>query len=464
MEEWGSPPEWRGRRVTVIGAGVSGRELALLASRLGARVLVSERGDLSDEARALFDAHGIAWEAGGHTERAFDADVLLLSSGIPPSSPAVQEARRRGLPLMGELDFVVPFLSGRLVAVTGSNGKSTVTALIGHTMSRLGWRAGAGGNLGTAAAAFVEINNIINHDTFDALALELSSFQLAWATRLGADISIVTNLAPDHINWHGSYEAYVAAKAKVLSLRGPGGWGIVQERDLEALGAAGAERIVTLSWDHPSHETAGHILMGEEGASLSLGGEETPLFRYEETSLLGAHNLENVAMALTAIALIDSSILNEHTAAELLEGFVPLPHRCADAGTVDGVLYVDDSKGTNVAASATAMTSLKGRKVVILGGRGKGEDYAPLAEVVLREAEAAVVLGEEAEPIAAALGRAGFQNVHRARDMEEAVELARSLARPGMTVLLSPACTSWDMYDNYGQRGDHFQAIVRALR
>ena len=467
MNDRTGPSEWKGKRLTVVGAGVSGRELALLAVRLGARVLVTERRELPPEARRVFEENGIEWEAGGHTERAFDADALLLSSGIPPSSEAVREAERRGLPLVGELDFVVPRLSGRLIGVTGSNGKSTVTALLGHMLGRLGWNAGVGGNLGTAASSFTGRK-------LDAVVLELSSFQLARATRLGAAVSIVTNLAPDHIDWHGSYENYVAAKARILALRAPEGWGIVQDRDVEALRAgAGMEnsgRIVTLSWDRvPSHRTAGHIFMGQDAARLTLEdydgpegfeGEDFSLFRYSETTLLGSHNLENVAMAMAALRLLGV----REPATGLLEGFSPLPHRCEDAGTVDGVLYVDDSKGTNVAASVTAMTSLPGRKVVILGGRGKGEDYAPLAEGMVREADAAVLIGEEAEPIAEALGRAGFTAIHRARDMEEAVRVARGLARPGMTVLLSPACTSWDMYDNYGQRGDHFRSVVRSLR
>lgn len=443
----------KGKRITVIGAGISGRELALLARRQGARVFVSESGPVSEAASELFALKGIGWEAEGHTERAFQADALLLSSGIPPRSEVVREAERRGIPLIGELDLVVPHLRGRLVAVTGSNGKSTVTSLIGHMLRRADWEAGVGGNLGTAASAFTDRD-------YDAVVLELSSFQLARASALSAAVSVVTNLAPDHIDWHGTYEAYVAAKARVLSLRAPSGWGIVQDRDVEALGATEAERLLTLSWDRtPVHQMAGHIFMDADRACLIRGGVEQTLFHYAETSLLGGHNRENVAMSLAVLRLLGV----ERPARELMEGFAPLPHRCEHAGVLDGVVYVDDSKGTNVAASITAMTSLEGRKIVILGGRGKSEDYAPLAEAVLREADAAILLGEERNAIAAALRAVGFSAVHEAKDMEEAVLTARKLACPGMTVLLSPACTSWDMYANYGARGDHFCSIVREL-
>jgi len=444
----------KGKRITVVGAGISGRELALMARRLGARVFVSEAGPVSAAALDLFGRSGIDWEGEGHTERAFQADALLLSSGIPPSAEVVQGARRRGIPLIGELDLVAPHIRGKLVAVTGSNGKSTVTSLIGHMLRRAGRNVGVGGNLGTAASTFTDRD-------FDAVVLELSSFQLARASVLSAAVSVVTNLAPDHIDWHGSYEAYVEAKARVLSLRTPSGWGIVQDRDVEALGAADAERLLTLSWSRtPVHRMAGHIFMDADRASLIRDGAERTLFRYSETSLLGGHNRENVAMSLAVLRILGIDL----PARVLMEGFAPLPHRCEHAGAIDGVVYVDDSKGTNVAASVTAMTSLEGRKVVILGGRGKGEDYAPLAEAVVREADAAVLLGEERDAIADALRRAGFSAIHMAKDMEGAVLAARDLARPGMTVLLSPACTSWDMYANYGERGDHFCSIVRSLK
>ncbi|MBQ3398080.1 MAG: UDP-N-acetylmuramoyl-L-alanine--D-glutamate ligase, partial [Synergistaceae bacterium] len=171
------------------------------------------------------------------------------------------------------------------------------------------------------------------------------------------------------------------------------------------------------------------------------------------------HNLENVAMSLCAVKLLGVEI--EGRAKFLLEGFKPLPHRCEDAGTLDGVQYIDDSKGTNVAATITAMKCIKGRKVIILGGQGKGEDYTPLAEAVKSECDYAVLIGEEAGKIQAALEREGFVNFRRAKTMEEAVSISQSLAKPGMVVLLSPACTSWDMYKSYKARGEHFCKIVR---
>ena len=440
-------------KLTVIGAGVSGQGLAMLARSLGENVLVSEQKTIPGEVKALFSQNNIAYEE-GHSPKVFDdTTAILISSGIPPQSQILTEAQARGMKLIGELDYVLPHIrTNNLVCVTGSNGKSTVTSLIGHILTRAGLKAGTGGNLGTASAKFTQ-------EDFDAVVLELSSFQLARATRnLRAKAAVITNLAPDHIDWHGSYDAYVAAKNNVLTLRAPDGWGIIQDRDFDALKPSG--KIIVLSWTaKPQHSTTGHIFMKDDEAVLTLNGETIPLFKYSDTTLIGTHNLENVAMSLCAVHLL--GVKGEP--ANLLEGFRPLPHRCEHAGTIDGVLYIDDSKGTNVAATITAMKSIPGRKVIILGGQGKGEDYAPLAEAVKSECDSAVLLGEEAGKIQEALERAGYTNIHRVAAMDEAVKVSRELASPGMVVLLSPACTSWDMYKSYKARGEHFCKLVREL-
>ncbi|MBR4195329.1 MAG: UDP-N-acetylmuramoyl-L-alanine--D-glutamate ligase [Synergistaceae bacterium] len=440
------------QKVSVIGAGVSGQGLALLAHNLGYEVFVSEMKSISPEAKSLFTENNIAFEE-GHSAKVFDCDTLLISSGIPPQSEILREAQKRGLTLTGELDFVIPHIRTRnLVCVTGSNGKSTVTSLTGHILSRAGLKTGTGGNLGTASAIFTQ-------EDFDAVILELSSFQLARATQnLRANVAIITNLAPDHIDWHGSYEAYVEAKSRVLTLRDKNGWGIIQERDYDTLRPSG--KIITLSWtETPIHETDGHIFMAKDRAILTINGESSTIFTYSDTTLIGSHNLENVAMSLCAAKLSGADISGR--AKFLLEGFRPLPHRCEDAGTLDGVHYIDDSKGTNVAATITAMKCIPGRKVIILGGQGKGEDYTPLAQAVKDECDCAVLIGTEAPKIREALQREGFVNFRMAGTMEEAVDISQASARPGMVVLLSPACTSWDMYKSYKARGEHFCKIVR---
>ncbi|MBR0151158.1 MAG: UDP-N-acetylmuramoyl-L-alanine--D-glutamate ligase [Synergistaceae bacterium] len=441
-------------KVSVIGAGVSGQGLAVLAHNLGYEVFVSEKKSITPEAKSLFTQNNIAFEE-GHSPKVFECNEILISSGIPPQSEILIEAEKRGVKLTGELDFVIPHIRAKnLICVTGSNGKSTVTSLTGHILTRAGLKSGTGGNLGTASAVFTQ-------EDFDAVTLELSSFQLARATQnLRANVGIITNLAPDHIDWHGSYESYVEAKSRVISLRDPNGWGIIQDRDYDVLRPSG--KIITLSWEAKSgHDTAGHIFMDKDRATLTINGESSCLFTYTDTTLIGSHNLENVAMSLCAAKLIGVDIAGR--AKTLIDGFKPLPHRCENAGTVDGVQYIDDSKGTNVAATITAMKCIPGRKVIILGGQGKGEDYSPLAEAVKSECDYAVLIGEEAGKIKSALENAGYVNFRMAATMEEAVKISRSLASPGMVVLLSPACTSWDMYKSYKARGEHFCKIVREM-
>lgn len=435
-------------KISVIGAGVSGAELAFLAARLGAGVFISDSGVIADEKKARFDAENIEWEEGANSERALSADLIVVSSGISPEIPILREAVVRRVPVQGELDFVYPYLSGKTIAVTGSNGKTTTASMAGFFLEQLGHNCLTGGNIGNAAAKAAL-------GAYDYIVLELSSFQLHWAEEFKADVAVVTNLAPDHIDWHGSYENYVAAKAKSAHALRPGGSIIYQQRDDEALGVSGG---LPLSWS--GNFGNGGICMDEEAACawINFRGSTHKLFDFADVKLLGKHNLENTAMATAALACCGISVPKE-----LIAEYAPPPHRCAYAGAVRGITFVDDSKGTNVAASVTAMSSLPGRKVVILGGKGKGEDYAPLAEAVKKYATWAVLLGEEKDKIGDALERQGFDRFLKVSGMDEAVGAAYAKASEGETVLLSPACTSWDMYPNYGARGDHFVSAAAEI-
>ncbi len=434
------------QRVTIVGAGVSGRALALFASRGGARVFVTEeRGELAPETAKLFGRTGIEWECGGHTPRCCECDLMVVGSGVPEKSPAVAMARERGIPVRGELDYIAPFLRGKLIAVTGTNGKTTCASLVAHILRGNGLNAVAAGNIGEPLASHAGIE-------YDAIVAELSSFQLHWNTKLRPDVAVLTNLAPDHIDWHSGYENYVADKRKIF-LPKAGSWAIVhasevphvpQGRMYAALGGGRGARILV---------ERGRVVLEKDGDSRVL-------FHADTLPLIGSHNVENAAMSAAAAVLAFPRIDVEKT----LPSYRPPRHRCEKVGTVGGVLYVDDSKGTNVAAAATALRSVPGRKVVILGGQGKGESYETLAAVVKEQAFAAVVIGSEAPAICEALAAAGFTRFTRAANMEDAVACAAACAKEGDTVLLSPACTSWDMYRNFNERGDHFAALVRKLR
>jgi len=445
----------QGKKITIIGSGVSGKGLASLAAGLGASVFVTERKHLDEDARNLFRKKGVAWEEDGHSDRACDADLVVAGSGISPSAPVIIEARKKGIPVTGELDFIAPFLRGKVIGVTGSNGKSTTTALLGHMLSRKGFAVSIAGNIGTSLAdsAFKE---------WDYIVVELSSFQLYWNSCLSCCVAVVTNLAPDHIDWHGSYEEYVRAKARIITTQGGSGMVIVQERDRAALGVASSdERIVCFSWKGEFPDRCEKAILADENSRsvyFRTGKNEEKLFGFDDLPLIGRHNIENGSMAAGVLHL-----LGENGIPDLFSGFGGLPHRCEKVAHIGGLLFIDDSKGTNVASTCTALTSIEGPKAIILGGQGKGEDYAPLAETVRKEAAAAVVMGEERGKIADALRQAGYDRIFEAEGMEDAVKKAVSALSGKGVVLLSPACTSWDMYPNYKKRGEHFKSIVLSL-
>lgn len=445
----------KGQKISVIGAGVSGYALASLAADHGADVFVSDAKGIKEERKKIFKEKNIKWEENGNTDKMLDADKILVSSGISPNVPILKEAASRDVSLVGELDFVSPYISGVVIGVTGSNGKTTVTSMIGHLLEKLGFDCMTAGNIGTPVADAAKSGK-------DFIVLELSSFQLQWAEKFSCDIAIVTNLAPDHLDWHGSYENYVAAKANIIKCLKDGGAAIFQKRDTDALGIANKKcRSYPLSWD--KNDIVRGIFMDVEnkGAFLENSGSDAKykLFDFDVVKLLGSHNLENAAMAVSALALLNINDISK----DIISSYSAPEHRCELVGTKNGVTFINDSKGTNVAASITAMSSLPNKKVMILGGKGKGEDYAPLAQAVKKYASSAVLLGAEKKKIAAALDTVGCRQYVFAESMKDAVEKAYESANDGETVLLSPACTSWDMYPNFETRGIDFCNIVKEI-
>jgi UDP-N-acetylmuramoylalanine--D-glutamate ligase len=440
-------------RVTVVGGGVSGTTLALLAKKIGHPVFVSEKDKLSPERKDLLANAGIPWEE-GHSERALQADLMLLSSGIPPYAPLVLAAQKQGITVIGEVDFVAPHLRGKTIGITGSNGKSTTTALLGHLLAACDLKVAVAGNIGNPLADFA-------FTPYDYIVIELSSFQLHWSKAFHADLAIVTNLRPDHLNWHGSAASYFCSKGHLVELKKPSAWLISQAEALNLLPPCDLERATfTVHSEREGVDLPNRIILGERTVLLERGGKRAELFAFRDLAILGHHNVENAAMAMAAVALLGEDVSRARGA---LASFKGLPHRCEEVARKGGVLFVNDSKGTNVAAAVTALQSLNGKKIVILGGRGKGESYELLAKAVAEEAKAAVLLGEEREEIGKALRGVGFTAFRFVSDMEEAVKYAYNIARPGDVVLLSPACTSWDMYSNFEERGNHFKRLVSEL-
>jgi UDP-N-acetylmuramoylalanine--D-glutamate ligase len=475
-------------RLTVLGAGASGTAIARMASRMGADVFVSDAAKIAPETAKFFETAGIRYEEKGHTEKIFDCDRAIVGSGFPPTAPVLERLASKGITPVGELDFVMPFVKGRVIGVTGSNGKTTTASLLGHLLKVEGANCEVAGNIGkpiadiqirrqkTAGSARarrgacfpdpfekgsrgpVPLRGTDAHrpdaptGSPDYTVLELSSFQLHWASAVKFAGAIVTNLAPDHIDWHGSCENYVRAKAKLVGFVERGGFAIVQKRDRETF-KIGEVSARYLTWDAPFADD--DIFLSLEKASAVMDGKE--LFRFGETRLLGTHNMENTSMAMGMVNMLGLG----NAARASLPSYTAPAHRCGLVLEKNGVRYIDDSKGTNIAASVAAMSAIDGPHLVILGGRGKGENYGGLAEPLKKYAKHAYLIGEAASEIAASLSLAGCDNFSVSGDMENAVKEAVSAARPGDSVLLSPACASWDAYRNYNERGDHFAALAR---
>jgi UDP-N-acetylmuramoylalanine--D-glutamate ligase len=438
-----------GRTVIVVGLGRSGVAAARLLLERRARVIANDsapRERLSAGAVAL-EAAGAVVAAGGHDPSLFErADLVIVSPGVP-SFPALEAFERRGGEVIGEMDFASRFVSAPIALIGGTNGKSTTTALAGEMLARAGLRTFVGGNFGTplAEAAF---------GAWDALVLEISSFQAERVPTLHARAHALLNVTDDHLDRYPTFEAYADAKGNPFVRMTPDDVAVVPFGDVLVArqAARGRARAVTFSAVDPRADVS-----VADGAIVDrVVAARYPLDRVR---LTGAHNVAN---ACAAVALATALGAPAVAISEALATFEGLPHRTVLVAEIGGVRYYDDSKGTNVGASVAALSGLReARAVLIAGGRDKLGDYAPLVAALRARGRALVVIGEAADRIAEAAG--GAVPIARAGSMADAVRAARELARPGDAVLLSPACSSFDMFRDYKDRGDVFVSAVREL-
>jgi UDP-N-acetylmuramoylalanine--D-glutamate ligase len=439
----------RGMSAVVVGLGRSGVAAARLLIARGARVTANDGAPierLSAEARALL-AEGAALAAGGHDPALFArADLVVVSPGVP-AFPALLDVERSGREVIGELELASRFVSAPIVLIGGTNGKSTTTALTGAILERAGRRTFVGGNFGAPLAEAVG-------GGWDALVLEISSFQAERVPTLHARAHALLNITDDHLDRYPSFDAYAGAKGNPFVRMTPEDLAVIPLGDeiVARQAARGRARIVTFSATDPRADVA------PSGGDLvdRVTGERYPLDRIR---LAGAHNVAN---ACAAIALAAALGAPRGAIAEALASFEGLAHRTALVAEIGGVRYYDDSKGTNVGAAVAALSGLgEARAVLIAGGRDKLGDYGPLVAALRGKGRALVLIGEAADRIAEAAR--GALPVERAGSMAEAVRRARALARPGDAVLLSPACSSFDMFRDYKDRGDAFVRAVREL-
>jgi UDP-N-acetylmuramoylalanine--D-glutamate ligase len=372
------------------------------------------------------------------------AGTLIKSPGVPQHTPAVQAARARGIPVLGELEVAWRLLSNEFIAVTGTNGKTTTTEWIGHVHREAAAPVKVAGNVGTAVSSLIG-----NVDASATIVCECSSFQLEDSQAFSPEAAALLNIEPDHLDRHGTFDAYTAAKLKVFANQGNDDIAVapVDFDIVDDLG--GCARRVTFGADPGAelHDRAGH-----------LWWDERPFVRTDELALPGAHNRQN-AMATAAVCLARG--LEPAAVATGLRTFGGVPHRLELITTRDGVMYVNDSKATNVASTLVALRSYAGGVHLIAGGRGKQQDFAPLAPLVRERCAAVYLIGEATREISDALTAADVP-LHDMGDLASAVDAARRAAHPGEVVLLSPACASYDQYPDFEARGAHFRQLVEA--
>lgn len=445
-------------RVGVLGLARSGRAAALLALARGARVFASDAGDSSAvrDAAETIRARGGEAEWGGHTvERLAECDLLVVSPGIPPDAPVLRDGRLAGLPRISELEFAYRHLDAELIAVTGTNGKTTTAALTAHLLRSQGRDAIAAGNIGRA------LSDVVLDSVPDWIVVEASSFQLAGIERFAVRVGTVTNLSPDHLDRYQSVRDYYADKARLFDNAAPESQWVLNAEDPE---------VVALPGEAPGRRwyfrTASPPAAGEWGGWVDPAGRlvirdrsDHPLLPASELRLLGAHNRENALAAATSVYAATGEL---DGLADGLRTFAPMRHRLEPVAELDGVVWINDSKATNLASTRVALASVERPTVLLLGGRHKGERYTGLLEA-LERTRVVVAYGEAAERIVGDLS--GHVRVERVEGgFDDVVERARALARPGDAVLLSPACSSYDMFADYEERGRRFEELARARR
>jgi UDP-N-acetylmuramoylalanine--D-glutamate ligase len=456
--------ELNGKRVLVVGLGKSGVASALFLKAHGARVTVSDTksGDeLRNEIPVLLD-HGITVETGGHGDRTFRGqDLIVVSPGVPVDAPPLAQARALGESVIGEIELAARFLPGPIVAITGSNGKTTTTTLAGEIMTAAGFPVLVGGNIGTPAISLAE-----RAKPETVIVLEVSSFQLETIQTFRPKVAVVLNVTPDHLDRHRTFEAYVDAKVRIFENQQTNDFAVLNADDPTCVTMA-ARTKAQVFWFSRQKEVQQGAWVREGNILFRDGGDDgktsqREILQVAEIPLKGAHNLENVLAAVCAGVLMGCA---REKIRQAVRDFKAVEHRLEFVATVRGVDYYNDSKATNVDATIKALESFPANIHLILGGKDKGSDYSVLNDLLRQRVKRVYTIGAAAAKIEGQIVSAknGGPELVRAETLENAARKAHAAAQPGDVVLLAPACASFDQFKNYEHRGQAFKEIVRGL-
>lgn len=449
--------ELKNKRVLVVGLGKSGIAAALFLRERGARVTVSDSRDavsLAGEIPALLEA-GIMVESGGHGLLTFRrSDLIVVSPGVPMDTPELKQVVAFGLPVIGELELASRYLQGQVAAITGSNGKTTTTTLVGEILKAAGLPTLVGGNIG------VPVIDLVPESTPESWSvLEVSSFQLETVEEFHPKIAVVLNITPDHLDRHGSFANYAAAKTRITERQGAKDFLVLNAEDKATQMVAGKTKAQVFWFSGRRPIKQGAFVHGESVLFVAKeGGKAEPILPLNEIPLKGAHNVENVlaAVCVARLAGVPAEVIRG-----AVRGFKAVEHRLEFVRSVGGVEYYNDSKATNVDATMKALASFRGGIHLILGGKDKDSDYTQIAELLRERVKAVYTIGSAAEKIERELRE--VVKMKSAGTMQVAVSEAAAAAEPGDVVLLAPACSSFDQFENYEHRGRVFRQLVAAL-
>jgi UDP-N-acetylmuramoylalanine--D-glutamate ligase len=450
----GKAIELRGKRLLVVGLARTGVATSLFCAARGAAVTATDSRPEKEIGAEIAKLHaaGVTLELGGHHERTFLAQELIIPSpGVPADAPLLQSARAKGITIWSEIELAYRFLKGRLIGITGSNGKTTTTSLVDHILKGAGYSTILAGNIGTPLIGRVDASR---DDTITML--ELSSFQLELIETFRPNIGVFLNLTADHLDRHRTIAAYGAAKARLFENQTEEDFAVLNADDSAT--TPYAPSLPQVYWFSREQRVAqgAYLLSGE--IIFRRNGREEAVLKREDIALPGAHNLENVLAAVAAARIVGADV---NAIARGVRSFAGVEHRLEFVAEIGGVRYYNDSKATNVDATLKALDAFSGRILVILGGKDKGSDFTELQKPLREKAILALLVGAAAEKIEKQI--TGNVAIERAGTIERAVEIASHAAQPGDVVLLAPACASFDQFQNFEHRGRVFKELVRQL-
>ncbi|MFN4026537.1 MAG: UDP-N-acetylmuramoyl-L-alanine--D-glutamate ligase [Flavobacterium sp.] len=444
------------KRLVVLGGGESGVGTAILGRKEGYEVFVSDFGKITDKYKNVLTQYNIDWEEEKHTEALLlNADVVMKSPGIPDKAPMVKKLVEKGIPVISEIEFAYPFTKAKTIGITGSNGKTTTTMLTYHLLKEGGLNVGLGGNIGKSFAWQVAEEN------YDYYVLELSSFQLDGIINYKPDIAVLTNISPDHLDrYEYQYENYIASKFRITMNQTEADF-FIYDADDEAITEwlkNNKTKAQTIPFSLSKTFENGAFIKNDDTMDIIINNEEFEM-KTADISLEGKHNMKN-AMAATSVAQLMK--IRKQTIRESLSNFQGVEHRLEKVLKIQNVQYINDSKATNVNATFFALDSMTVPTVWIVGGVDKGNDYSELMPLVREKVKAIICLGLDNKKIIDAFSDVVDMMVE-VDNMRDAVNTAKHLAEKGDAVLLSPACASFDLFQNYEDRGNQFKAAVKNL-